>query len=34
MGLINNAFWLTKGIKGIEAKKYGVWTKYGLDVIK
>ena len=34
MGLINNAFWLTKGIKGIEAKQYGVWTKYGLDVSK
>ena len=34
MGLINNAFWLTKGIKGTEAKEYGVWTKYGLDVSK
>ena len=34
MGLINNAFWLTKGINGIKAKKDGVWTKYDFDVSK
>ena len=33
-GLTNNAFWLTKGINGIKAKKDGVWTKYDFDVSK